>query len=74
MYILVFTLKMASNSRNPSLSILKNKINKVVLDYILLLCFIVGSKHNVDAMPTNYKLRNSPHFANPVRLSQQRAT
>jgi hypothetical protein len=31
--------------------VLNKKINKVDLDYILLLHIIIGSKHNVDAMP-----------------------
>jgi hypothetical protein len=41
--------------------------------YILLLYFIIESEHNGYALPTNYKLRNPPLFAEPLCLSQQRA-
>ena len=30
------------------------KENRVVLDYILSLYFIIGSKHNGDVLPKNY--------------------
>jgi hypothetical protein len=38
----MFILKMDSKRRNKSLQIIKKKINKVVLDHILLLYLING--------------------------------
>jgi hypothetical protein len=34
---------------------LQNVQNIVELDYILLLYLIIGSEHNADALPKNYK-------------------
>jgi len=44
---------MGAKSWNMSLYILKKNINKILLDYILLLYLIMWSEHNGDALPKN---------------------
>jgi hypothetical protein len=51
----MLNLKMACKSGNMSPLMLKNNINKLVLDYILSLHFIIRSEHNGDALPKIYK-------------------